>query len=275
MNLIILLSLGFGLLGTLWAFQSVLLVCHGEPIVAPLRYRTKKPTIRWPMKLMLQTVLFGLLLGFPWLIGESPLDYHLARLSPVRWDLFCFAFASVLGAYVLLFAIEIAAGWIRLARLFDPGPTARKILRSFLTPIPLALLEEAVFRGVILEQMLNVLPGTRWFQVLAVVLAGAVFASVHFLRPQKRLYLPALGLFVLGCVLGTAYIAGGRTYWLPAAIHSAGILGIQLSRTFAQYRGPAWLIGYPSYPIAGIMGMTGMILISAFLVINVSAVASL
>src|SRR2546423_125184 len=80
------------------------------------------------------------------------------------------------------------------------------------------------------------------------------------LHPQKRLVLPALGLFGLGVILGAAYVLGGHSYWLPVAIHAGGVVFIQVSRPFVEYKGPAWLIGYSSYPICGLLGVTSMAL---------------
>ena len=49
--------------------------------------------------------------------------------------------------------------------------------------------------------------------------------------------------------------------WLPAAFHAAGVCFIQMTRPFAAYRGPAWLVGYRSYPICGVFGLAVLALL--------------
>jgi hypothetical protein len=88
--------------------------------------------------------------------------------------------------------------------------------------------------------------------------SAAIFSGAHFLRQQKRVALPALGLFTLGLTLGLAYLLAGRSLWLPIGCHAAGVWFIQLSRPFFKYPGPAWLVGYRSYPICGVFGFAIM-----------------
>ena len=33
-----------------------------------------------------------------------------------------------------------------------------------------------------------------------------------------------------------------------------------MSRPFVEYKGPPWLVGYSSYPICGVLGVTSMAL---------------
>ena len=58
------------------------------------------------------------------------------------------------------------------------------------------------------EQILRSFPQGRVGQGAALTLSAALFASVHFLRQQKQLLLPALGLFVLGWALGLRLLVG-------------------------------------------------------------------
>jgi len=65
-------------------------------------------------------------------------------------------------------------------------------------------------------------------------------------------------------MLGLVYLVGGHTIWVPAAFHAAGVWFIQMTRPFASYRGPAWLIGYRSYPICGVFGLSVMSLLTGW-----------
>jgi Type II CAAX prenyl endopeptidase Rce1-like len=260
MNVVILLAVAAGGFAALWAAQTALLVAAGEPWRKwPLRHRCEKPLVRWGMKAALQGVLLALLFGYPAVIGEDPLEYHKARLHPANWWLFGGILASAVLAMCPMFVLNVLVGWVRVAPHYDAAKSVKKVIRCLVTPIPLAFVEEALFRGVVLDALLRAMPG-RGGMIAALVIGAAIFASVHFFRPQKRLVLPALGLFGLGVILGAAYVLGGHSYWLPVAIHAGGVVFIQVSRPFVEYKGPAWLIGYSSYPICGLLGVTSMAL---------------
>jgi hypothetical protein len=265
MNVIILLGIaGTGVLA-LWLVQTLLLLATGEQWrCAPLRHRSENPIVRWGMKAALQLVLVGLLFGYPLAIGVGPLEYHRARLHPMNWWLFGVILVSAVLAMCPMFLLNILVGWVKVAPHYNTAKTLKKVMRCIIFPVPLAFTEEALFRGVLLDALLQVLPG-REGMIAALVIGAAIFASVHFFRPQKRVLLPALGLFGLGVILGAAYIIGGYSYWLPVAIHAGGVIFIQLSRPFVEYRGPSWLVGYSSYPICGALGVSSMALYVAAL----------
>jgi hypothetical protein len=220
--------------------------------------------VRWSLKLALPAALLMLLILFPWVTGDNPLDYHMARLSPARWLLLFKTMAMTLFVFAMLLLINVQCGWVRLTCRYRASTAACKLIRACLTPLPLAFMEEAVFRGVGLEQFARVLPEDAIGRALAIGLSALVFSAVHFLRPQKQTLLPALGLFALGWTLGLAYLAGGHTLWLPVGIHAAGVLFIQVFRPFVEYRGPAWLVGYRSYPICGVLGLLAMAILTVW-----------
>ncbi len=260
MNLVTLLAIATGGIVLLWAAQTVLLVTAKEPWrVWPLRHRSEKPLVRWGMKFALQGVLLGLLFGYPALLGEHPVDYHTARLHPANWTVFAVVLVTAFLTLCPMLILNVMVGWVRITAHHSTAKSVKKMARCLLTSVPLAFVEEAVFRGVVLDAFLHAMPGATG-TATAVVLSAAIFASVHFFRPQKRLLLPALGLFGLGVILGAAYVLGGRSYWLPVAIHAGGVAFIQVLRPFVQYKGPPWLVGYSSYPICGVLGVTSMAL---------------
>ncbi len=260
MNVLILVSMALVGFLALWLAQTVLLLFAGERWRKwPLRHRCEKPLVRWGMKATLQGVLLALLFGFPAVIGENPIDYHRDRLHPANWWLFGGILLSAVLAMCPMFLLNVLFGWVRITPHYDTARSVKKLARCLITPVPLAFVEEALFRGVVLDTLLRAMPG-RAGMVLAVLLGAAVFAAVHFFRPQKRVLLPAVGLFGLGVILGTAYILGGYSYWLPVAVHAGGVVFIQVSRPFVEYKGPPWLVGYSSYPICGLLGVTSMAL---------------
>lgn len=259
-NLLILLATAAGGLAALWLVQTILLVLAGEPWrKGLLRHRSETPLVRMGMKVALPAMFAALLFGYPALTGENPLEYHRARLHPANWWLF----GAILGTAVLacapMFVLNVLVGWVRIAPHYDTARSVRKVLRCLVMPVPLAFMEEALFRGVMLDALLRALPGTNG-TVAALVIGAALFASVHFFRPQKHVFLPAAGLFGLGLILGAAYVLAGYSYWLPVAIHAGGVVFIQVSRPFVEYKGPPWVVGYSSYPICGLLGVVSMAL---------------
>jgi Type II CAAX prenyl endopeptidase Rce1-like len=143
---------------------------------------------------------------------------------------------------------------VRVEPQHDQATRRAKLIRRFLRPLPLALLEEAVFRGVLLEQLLRSFPQSQTYTGLAIALSSAVFSAVHFIKlpyPGKPVWQPAYGLFIVGCLLGFAYVIGGRSLWLPVVIHATMVFLIEVMKIYAVYRAPPWLMGYAEGQASG------------------------
>jgi hypothetical protein len=265
-GLLILTAFGAGCLLVLWSAQTLALLAVKDPrpFVWPFRHHSESEVVRWSIKVALQASFLGLLVLFPWIMGDDPLAYYSARLLPAQWLLLLRTMGMTLFVFSMLLLLNIQCGWVRLTPLYRSSKAIRKVARACLTPLPLAFMEEAVFRGVVLEQFCRLLPSNAAGQGTAIGLSALLFSAVHFLRPQKRTLLPAVGLFALGWTLGLAYLIGGHTLWLPVAIHAAGVLFIQVFRPFVEYRGPAWLVGYRSYPICGVLGLVAMAILTVW-----------
>jgi len=263
MHLLVLVGFAIAALTILWAVQTLSLFAAGERkiCVLPLRHGSDSALVRWSLKLALQCVFLGIILLYPLAIGQDPIAY-LAWFGSPRWLAVIHVAALTIGVFAVQQLIVISTGMVELTSRYSLQRTVRKVVRSFLIPIPLALVEETVFRGVLLNQLLESVPATQWGVALAVGLASAIFAAVHFVRPQKRILLPVLGLFGFGVVLGVAYLIDGHSCWLPIAIHAGGVWVIQVMRPFVNYRGPAVLAGYSSYPICGVFGIAAMIVLT-------------
>ena len=182
----------------IWLAQTVALWAIGDPrpVAWPFRHPSSSRLVRWVQKVAVQVALFGLLITIPFAAGDRPLAYYRARLSPVQWEEFIRTMAGTLAVLVAMLVIHLACRWVRLTPRHGPGKTLLKLIRGSLTPVPLAFVEEAVFRGVVLEQLLRALPETSVGVGLAVVLSAMVFASAHFIRPQRPATLPGLGLLL-------------------------------------------------------------------------------
>jgi membrane protease YdiL (CAAX protease family) len=253
----------------LWLAQAAALhqVKETNIWVAPFRHDNESAFVRLAMKAAVQIVLTSILFGMPLALGLNPIEYHLSWFLSPPWH----SISIVLGLSIVIWGAyqlsNVLMGWMTLAPKYETGKLLKKIVKSFLTPVPLATVEEAVFRGVILGQLLNAFPASRAGTCTAVLVSAAIFSSVHFIRPLKNTILPALGLFALGVVLGIAYVLSGRNCWVPITIHASGVWMVQMLRPFVTYRAPAWLIGYPSYPICGALGLLTMATFSVVLLI--------
>jgi Type II CAAX prenyl endopeptidase Rce1-like len=258
MNILIVLGVAASALCVLWAVQSVVLKLVGEPLAWPLRFTTRKPLVRWTGRVMIQVSWLIILVGTPLALGIDPLDaLHQAFPMPVPWRDIAAAFSIMFFPFWIAYALVIKAGWVRIEPQHDRATRRGKLFRRFLTPLPLATLEEAVFRGVVLEQLLQSFPRSHAYTVLAIALSSAAFSSVHFIKrpyPGKPVWQPAYGLFIVGCLFGLAYVIAGRSLWLPIVMHAAAIFVIEVMRLYAVYQAPPWLMGYSEWPQSGLVG---------------------
>jgi hypothetical protein len=257
MNLLVLAGFALGVLAWLWLAQTVALIFESRRPIwrLPFRHGTDSRRVRGVLKLALGSGLLAVLLLYPWAIGQNPLQYHGEKFSFAHWGLSLQALLLVCGLLSALLAASVLIGWAKVERRHSPTRLAYKIIKAFLIPLPLTLIEEPLFRGLILEQLSQALPHNIVGMAMALVVSAAFFAAVHFLRPQKHSWLAAVGLFYVGFVLGLVYLLSGHHYLLPIAFHAGGVFYIQVTRPVTSYQGPAWLIGRPTYPIAGLLGL--------------------
>ena len=245
-------------LSLLWAVQSVVLMLVGERLAWPLRFTTRKPLVRWAARVMIHVSWLIILVGTPVALGIHPFDaLHQAFPTPVPWRNNGIAFSITFFPSCIVYALWIKAGWVRIEPQHDRLTRRGKLFRRFLGALPVATLEEAVFRGILLEQLLRSFPQSRPYTVLAIILSSAVFSSVHFIKrayPGKPVWQPAYGLFIIGCLFGLAYVIGARSLWLPIVMHAAAVLVIEVMRLYAVFQAPPWLVGYSEWPQSGLIG---------------------
>jgi hypothetical protein len=257
MSILILLAIGVFSLCLLWVVQSIALKLVGEPLAWPFRFKTRAPLVRWTVRVMVHAIWIIILVATPLALGIRPLDaLHQAFPTPVPWHNIAVTFAIIFIPCWFVYALLIKAEWVRIEPQHDQATRRAKLFRRFLGPLPLATLEEAVFRGVVLEQMLRSFPQSQFYTLLAIVLSSAVFSAVHFIKPQtgKPIWQPAYGLFIVGCLFAEAYILGGRSLWLPIVVHATFVFIIQVMRLYSVHQSPPWLMGYSEWPQSGLVG---------------------
>lgn len=186
-----------------------------------------------------------------WLGIRHPSEFGLQRNSHRGRDLSA-------GLIIALVPLLILA-WIYLAGdtyRFNKSHELTKLLRILATAGFVAVVEEFLFRGVLLGLAARVIG--RWPALIAV---SAVFAVVHFLKPVKEMveevhwytglhHLGAslssfpepqifawavLSLFIAGLILGYAALQT-KSLWLPIGIHAGWIFGQQGLQWLAKFR---------------------------------------
>ena len=258
MNILVMLGVIASALCLLWAVQSFALMLAGEPLAWPLRFKTRKPLVKWTSRVMIHTTWLIILIGTPLALGMHARDaLHQAFPMPVPWRDISVVFLIMFIPPWFVYALMIKARWVRIEPQHDQATRRGKLFRRFLGPLPLATLEEAVFRGVLLEQLLRLFPRSDTGTVLAIALSSVVFSSVHFVKlphPGKPVWQPAYGLFTVGCLLGLAYVIGGRSLWLPITMHATAVFVIEVMRLYVVYQGQPWLVGSTEFPHSGLIG---------------------
>jgi membrane protease YdiL (CAAX protease family) len=245
----------------MWTAQTVLLRLHGTPIRAAIDHGDMPASIRTVARLVTQLALLGVILAYPPLCGKPVLAYYFS-LFPLNCALHCI---QGLAASALFLSLLFLA-WVLTDQLqIDVHHSRRKWVRRLVLLIPTAafgaFVEELLFRGVLLADLLRVMPNSPW---TAAATGTLVFAAAHYVRRAKRRW-TFPGHLALGALLCVAFILTG-SLWLSIGLHAGGILLIMGARPFVRYRGPAWLIGASTFPFAGIVGLLGLAILTAFVV---------
>ena len=176
-------------------------------------------------------------------------------------------------AIAILFALALAAGGSGIG-IVDHGAAAALIPKYFLSAIAIAIIEEGFFRAFLLGGMKGDV-GNR----VALIASAAIYAVAHLVRSPARFYVtgyepaaglitlahsidqftdPAIaiptliGLFLLGIVLGEAYILTGSVYF-SIGLHSGFVLGAKLWPKIILDRAmlPWWVAGGGAIPLIG------------------------
>lgn len=244
----------------MWLVQSTLLVRTGLPLRWRLDAGDAPSIVRTGGRITTQACLLGTIILYPLIRGLPPAEYYAALLPPTRSALlFCHGAAAS-----SLFLCALFGAWLATEQLvIDIHHSRRKWTRRLLMLLPTALfgafVEELIFRGVLLADLLRSDALPQW---AAVSIGAVIFAGAHYVRAVKRRW-TFPGHVLLGVLLCVAYVRT-ENLWLPAGLHAGGIFMIMGVRPFVRYRGPAWLTGASIFPFAGVAGMAGLLVLTAF-----------
>lgn len=184
---------------------------------------------------------------------------------------FAYGLAFGIATFALAAVIGMALGSLRFS--YNSGVAFGAILNtlalSFIVFFVRAALEEAIFRGYILQTFVR-----SNLTAFAVVLTSVLFASLHNTNPSAT-WLSWMNTFIAGVWFGIAYLKT-RELWFPFGLHLAwnwaqgSIFGIEVSGLTEiapapllreMDLGPAWITG-------GDYGLEGGILTTIAIVIS-------
>jgi hypothetical protein len=256
---------------TLRVALALLLGLAAAVIVAPLAAvalaRFHLPFPRIFDRVVMVTLLGSMLLfAASFRLGELMRAGFAAPLTNLRGLLLGLGLS--LAAIAILFAIAALSG----ARSFAPGAIAMRSISYMPAALAIAVIEEAFFRAFLLAGMRR-----DFGQTTALILSSAIYAVAHLVRAPGRFYLtgyhpraglddlalsasrlihpgdalPALlGLFLLGLVLGEAFILTG-TVWCSLGMHAVFVIGAKTWPAIAPVGiiFPRWLAGPRPVPL--------------------------
>ena len=154
-----------------------------------------------------------------------------------------------------LFALEGLLGWVKFQT--PQAVLPRIILEGLVSALGIALAEELVFRGWLLDELQR-----DYSQRTSLWADAIIFAVSHFLKPLGEMIrtFPAFpGLLLLGLTLVWAKRSSGELLGLPIGIHAGLVWGYYILNVgkLVQYsdRVSPWITGVDGNPIAGVMGL--------------------
>lgn len=97
------------------------------------------------------------------------------------------------------------------------GNLAAALTMGLALPLTAAIPEEIVYRGFLVNRLIDVFGASRRGAILAVVVQAAIFGAVHFQWGVGGLLVAA----IMGLVWGFAFLLSGRNLWIVIIAHSA------------------------------------------------------
>ena len=167
--------------------------------------------------------------------------------------------AGSVGVGLVLVASLLLRWAVRIPEHPWPAPTTWAM--TALLALGTAVLEETLFRGILLRSLLMTM---TWPTAMGT--SALLFAAAHFLGPggqtTRELATTFLGLWATGLTL--AWAALRRGLWFPVGVHACWIVAIVLSAQANPYAFPVechmWTgNGFPPRGLLGILAMLGLV----------------
>ena len=240
----------------MWLTQSALLMWAGLPVRVRIGARDFPHGLKRVNRVITDATFAAVLVTYPLLRGERPWAYY-SQFFPggVRVRELVHGLAAA-GLYLLLLYLAwLLTDNVRFRVRHGSRKLAMRLAGVPLTALLVALVEEMLFRGMLLADLLESVP-----PVAAVAVGAAVFAGAHYVRSVKR-YWTAAGHLALGVLFCLAFVSTGAL-WLPVGLHAGGVLVLMGARPVVRYVGPTWLVGASIFPYAGVVGLGALALLT-------------
>jgi len=250
-----------------------LLVLIWLPIAAPIY--TFIPDPDW-VAIFSMAILYAEFIGLARFWGKQVyIEAHVLRRygwgwsRSHRWEL-SQGLALGLGIIALLFGIETLCGWVEwsiTASVVQPLTTSRLtafVLEGGAIGLAVASAEELFFRGWLWDEIHRDLRSRSAQRATAIG-----FACLHYIRPLNVILstLPQFfGLLLLGLLLGQLKQRSNGRLGSAIGLHGGLVWGYYLVNVgqWLRYtdRVPTWVTGLGGNPLAGVLGLTVLGLVS-------------
>lgn len=245
----------------MWLAQSCSLKACGMPIRLRIDSSGAPEAVRITGRVATQGSLAAVALLYPVIRGQAIGAYYAGLLPLDGRSIQCLQGAALTVLFLsVLYLAWVMSDQMRVASHLNRRKTIRRVMIAPLSAAFGAFVEEMIFRGVVMADLLN---HPAISSSAAVFISAVIFAGAHYVRSVKRRW-TLTGHVVLGLMLSVAFLQT-RTLWLPIGLHAGGILMIMGTRPILKYRGPAWLTGASIYPFAGVVGVVGLLMLTTFI----------
>jgi membrane protease YdiL (CAAX protease family) len=154
-----------------------------------------------------------------------------------------------------LFITEALLGWIDI---IQPSTSLiRIIIEGWFSAVGIALAEELLFRGWLLDELQR-----DYGQKICIWVTAIAYALAHFIKPMEEIIRTAVtfpALVLLGIALVLAKYQHGDRLGISIGIHGGLVWGYYIVNVgqLIKYNShiPDWVTGIDGNPIAGVMGL--------------------
>lgn len=154
-----------------------------------------------------------------------------------------------------LFITEALLGWIDI---IQPSTSLiRIIIEGWFSAVGIALAEELLFRGWLLDELHR-----DYGQKICIWVTAIAYALAHFIKPMEEIIRTAVtfpALVLLGIALVLAKYKYGDRLGISIGIHGGLVWGYYIVNVgqLIKYNShiPDWVTGIDGNPIAGVMGL--------------------
>ena len=225
-----------------------------------------------------------------WYLDRRPFSDFGLRFNGRWWGDFGFGLALGGVLMAVIFAVELAAGWIEVTGFFVAPEGGIPFFPGILLPlvgyVAVGIGEEIWSRGYFLKNLAEGFKGSKMGGAVAIVLAtvisGAIFGLGHAMNANASV-VSTFNLFLIAFLLALGYVLTGELA-IPIGLHMSwnffqgNVFGFPVSggasaRSFigTVQAGPALWTGGAFGPEAGLLGIGALLVGGALIVLWVRA----